>query len=120
MRVCTTEILPNGIGFSIIEANDYQVEKFFDKRFQIVLEVNNKRALPRSKNKFCRFKENTYLYQLKSDKYDGYISLSGVPYHELMICDRTHEECTTILMEYISMYNQGVDLKTALKKEYKF
>jgi hypothetical protein len=120
MKVRTTETLPNGIGFSIVEVDDRQAEMYFDKRFQVVLELNNKRVLPKDKNKFCKFEENAYLYRLKSDRYDGMISLSGIPYHELMICDKTLEECTTELLEYISMYNQGTDLKRELKLKYKF
>jgi hypothetical protein len=119
MKVCSTQTLPNNIVFSIIEVENLNVQRFFDRRFQLVLEIGNKRILPKDKNKFCSFEDNTYLYQLKSDKYDGYVSLSGVPYHELMICHKSLEECNCTLMEYISMYNQGIDLKKELKKTYK-
>ena len=119
MKVFSTQTLPNNIVFSVIEAGDYQIERFFDKRFQLVIMIDDKRILPKDKNKFCSFTENTYLYQLKSDKYDGYVELSGVPYHELMICDKSLEECNTALMEYMSMYNRGIDLKKELKKNYK-
>ena len=98
MKIKHSEILPNGITISIIEIEDYQIKRFFDKRFQVVIEIDGKRKFPMLKKKLMKFVDNGYLYTLKSDKYDGDISLDAVHYHELQLCDKTYEECTTELL----------------------
>jgi hypothetical protein len=120
MKIKHSETLPNGIIISIVEIENYQIKEFFDKRFQVAIEVNGKRKFPMLKKKFMKFKDNGYLHTLKSDKCGEDISLGAVHYHELQVCDKTYEECTTEIMSYISMYNQGINLKEELKKVFKF
>jgi|ERR1035437_1762268 hypothetical protein len=119
MKIKHSETLPNGITISIVEVNDYLIKDFLDKRFQILIEINGKRKFPMLKKKFMKFKDSGYLYTLKSDKYYGDMLLDAVHYHELQICDKTYEDCTTELLNLISMYNQGI-LKEELKRVFKF
>jgi hypothetical protein len=120
MRVVNTEVLPNGIGFSVIEVTDLIVRKNFDKRFQIALEINNKRFFPMLKKRYLKFTNKNYIYSLNSEKTGQEIRLNEFSYRMKQICDKSLEECNTELMQYISMYNQGQDIKKVLKKTYSF
>jgi hypothetical protein len=123
MKIKSSIILPNDIKFLIIEIREYQFTNLFDNRFQLVLEINGKIIFPMLKKKFFKFRDNGYLYHMKSDKYDYFdendVLLDAVSYHKLQICDKSLEECNCELMNYISMYNNGEDLKKELKKVYK-
>lgn len=114
MKVSSSVTLPNGLGLSIIEVDNPVAVQHFDARFQICLEINNVRVLPKSKNKFCKFKKTNYIYALNG------IMVDEILWYEKHICDRTSEECTTELLNYLSMYNQGIDIKRELRKTYNF
>jgi hypothetical protein len=120
MKIKHREIFPNGITISIVEVENIQIKNFFNKRFELAIEVNGKRKFPMLKKKFMKFKDNGYLYTLKSDKNNEDISLGAVHYHELQVCDKTYEECLNYLLKFVSMYNQGINLKEELKKVFKF
>jgi len=114
MKVISTVNLPIGLGLSIIEVDNPIATQHFDKRFQVCLEINDKKVLPKSKKKFCSFNKTNYLYALNG------VMVDEILWHEMHLCDKTSEECTTELMNYLSMYNQGIDIKKELKKNYKF
>ena len=120
MKIHSSIILPNKIRFLIIEIDNYQIEKFFDKRFQLVLEINGRRIFPKNRRKFLQFTNKGYLYTLKSDKYNGEITLDTISYNKLQLCNKSLEDCNCEILNYMSMYNQGLDLRKLLKETYKF
>lgn len=119
MKLRSIGIILNNIGLSIVEADDPIAIKHFDNRFQVVVVIKNKKIFPKLKKKFLSFKENNYIYTIKSDKTGNDIWVDEVLYHEKQMCDRSLEDCTTELLKYISIYNQGQDLKKELKKTFK-
>jgi hypothetical protein len=119
MRVYTTTEIPNsGIGLSIIEVDDPTAVQFFENRFQLAVVIKGKNILPKSKKKFLSFETNHYLYPLKRENSDKFVAVTPVVFYEKQVCDRPLEDCTTELMQYISMYNQGLNVKKELKKKY--
>ena len=120
MKINSSITLPNSIRFSIIEIDNYQIEKFFNKRFQVALEINGQRIFPKYVRKFLQFTNKDYLYTLQSDKYNGEITLDTISYNKLQLCNKSLEDCNCEIMNYLSLYNQGTDLKKELKKIYKF
>lgn len=120
MRAYLTEQIPNtGIGLSIIEVIDPTAVRFYKNRFQLVVVINGKNILPKNKKKFLSFETNHYLYPLKSETSDKFVAVDPVTYYEKQVCDRPLDDCTTELLEYISMYNKGQDVRKALKLKYK-
>jgi hypothetical protein len=93
MKVYSTKTLSNGIGLSIIEVDNPIAVLHFTHRFQVVLIVNNKRIMPKNKNKFLEFDENNYIYTLKSDKTSENVQVNEVLFYELLICDELLLEC---------------------------
>jgi hypothetical protein len=120
MKITSHTDLPNGLGLSIIEVDNPTVVQHFDKRFQIAVVVDNKKILPKLKKKFLKFRSNNYVYSLKSEKTGENVRINEILYHEKQLCDRSWDDCTTELFNYISMYNQGLDVKKELRKTYKF
>jgi len=119
MKIRTTEILPNDIKLSIVEVDNPIAIMHFDNRFQVVVVMKNKKIFPMLKKKFLNFEESYYIYSIKSDKTNNDIWVDDVLYNEKQMCDRSLEDCTTELLRYISMYNQGIDLKKELKKTFR-
>jgi len=117
MRRITSEKLPNGITLSILEAQDQIIQKNFDKRFQLVLFVDGKLRIPKNKKKYLEFRTNDYLCFLTTDKNER-INVPVEAFLEKQMCDKSLEDCTTELLQYISMYNEGKDVKRELKLKY--
>jgi uncharacterized 2Fe-2S/4Fe-4S cluster protein (DUF4445 family) len=113
----TSETLPNGISITIIEAQDQIIQKNFDKRFQVVLFVEGKLHVPKNKKKYLEIRTNDYLCSLTTDD-QLKIEVPVEAYLEKQMCDKTLEDCTTELLQYISMYNEGKDLRRELKLKY--
>lgn len=113
----TSEILPNGISLTIVEAQDQIIQKNFDKRFQVVLFVEGKLHVPKNKKKYLEFRSNDYLCSLTTDD-DHKIEVPVEAYLEKQMCDKSLEDCTTEVLQYISMYNEGKDLRRELKFKY--
>ena len=120
MKIHSSITLPNNIKFLIIEIDNFQIEKFFDKRFQLAVEINGKRIFPKYVRKFLQFTNKGYLYTLNSDKYNGEITLDTISYNKLQLCNKSLEDCNCEILSYMSMYNLGVDLNKTLKETYKF
>lgn len=120
MRIVTQEKLSNNFGLSIVEVDDPIARQNFENRFQIVVEVDDKKIFPREKNKFLSFKEKNYFYQIMSDKTNKPVLVNEVLYHEKQMCDKSYEECSVVLNKYFFMYHNGIDLKLELKRLYKF
>jgi len=113
----TSETLPNGITLSILEAQDLIIQENFDKRFQVVLFVEGKLHVPKNKKRYLEFKSNTYLCSLTTDD-QLKIEVPVEAYYEKLMCDKSLEECTTEVLQYLSMYNEGKDLRKTLKFKY--
>lgn len=120
MRVRTKEILPTGLNLSIIEVDNPTAIKYFNNRFLLTLEINGKTILPKCKNKFCSFETNHYFYPLKSETNDSFIVLDFITYHEKLLCDKSLKECTDLMLSYVSMSNNGQNVRKKLKQFYKF
>ncbi len=116
MKETLRQDLPNGLGLSIIEVDNPIAKTHFHKRFQVALVVDNKTRLPKLKKKFRNFKKNNYIYEIKSDVTGENVRVGEVLYHEKQICDKSYEECTTELMEYLSLYNSTSNFKKEMKK----
>jgi len=119
MRVCNHVLLPNHIGMSILEVDDATAVEKLKNRFLLVLEVNGKKILPKTKKKFYSVNTNHYLYPFKSEISDGFIVVDRQTYLELQLCDRKLEDCTTELMEYLSLSNKGENIMKILKKKFR-
>lgn len=117
MRRITSEKLPNGITLSIIEAQDIIIQENFNKRFQVVLFVDGKLRVPKNKKKYLEFRTNDYLCSLTTDD-DRNIRVPVEAFLEKQMCDKSLEDCTTELMAYMAMYNEGKDVKRELKLKY--
>jgi len=120
MKVRTTETLPNGIGFSIIEVDEEKIKPLFKNRFLLVLEIEGKRIFPKDKEKFFKFESNSDIYNLKSDVTGDNVQVDEVLHQELLLCDKSFETCNFDLMSCIAMYNNKENLKRALKRIYNF
>lgn len=85
-----------------------------------MVEIKNKRYFPKNKQKYLNFKEfNDYIYKLKSDITGQEITMNPPLYNELQLCDMSLENCNCGMLCFVSMYNQGINLKKELKKTYK-
>jgi hypothetical protein len=113
----TSQTLPNGISLTIVEAQDQIIQQNFDKRFQVVLFVDGKLHMPKNKKKYLEFESNGYLCSLTTDD-NLQIEVPVEAYYEKLMCDKSLEECTTEVLQYLSMYNEGKDVKKNLKFKY--
>ena len=113
----TSETLPNGISLTIVEAQDQIIQKNFSERFQVVLFVEGKVCVPKNKKKYLEFRTNDYLCQLTTDN-NKQINVPVEAYLEKQMCDKSLEDCNVEILKYISMYNEGKDLKRELKLKY--
>lgn len=118
MKIHSSITLPNKIKFLIIELDNYQMKRFFDKRFQVAIEINNKRIFPKYVQKYLQFTNKDYLYTLLSDKYNGEITLDTISYNKSQLCNKSLEDCNCEILNYMSLYNQGLDLRKLLKETY--
>ena len=120
MIIRKTQVLPNGIELSIIELDNPIIVQNFEKRFQLLLRVNNKNIFPKSKFKFFEFEKNDHLYTLISEKTGEKIVVNQVLYFKKQICDKSYDECTNTISSIVSHYNSGQDIIVELRKEYNF
>lgn len=117
MTVKISETLPNGITLSILEVQHQIIQENFDRRFQLVIYIKDKLYVPKNKKKYLEFKTNNYLCPLTTD-YNQEIEVPVEAFLEKRMCDKSLEDCTTELLEYLSMYNEGKDLHRELKFKY--
>jgi hypothetical protein len=120
MKLRVSKPITKKVGLSIVEVDNPTAVQHFDSRFQVVLEVDKKRILPKLKNKFCSFEDDDYIYLLKSEKTGEQLLVDGILYHEKQICDKTLEDCTTELQNYIALYEKGGDVEKVLKSKFNF
>ena len=120
MRLRASKPITKKMGLSIVEVDNPTAVQHFDSRFQVVLEVDRKRFFPKLKNKFCSFEDDDYIYFLKSEKTGEPLMVNGILYHEKQMCDKTLEECTTELQNYIALYETGGDVEHVLKSKFNF
>ena len=115
----TTEKLPYPYDFtlSIVEAQDKLIQKNFSNRFQLVLYVKGKLHVPKNKKRYLEFESNDYLCWVVTDN-NVKIQVPIEAYLEKQICDKSLEECNTELLKYLSLYNNGSDVRKHLKFRY--
>jgi hypothetical protein len=116
MKIKTTEKLNNGMELSIIEVDNPIAVEHYRHRFQVVLIVDGKKLFPRNKNKFLEFEENDYIYNLKSDKTNENVRINQVLFYELLLCDKSLQDCAIEIASYISLEDN--DLITLLKEDF--
>ena len=117
MIIHTSEQLPNGISLTIVEAQDQIIQKNFSQRFQVVLFVEGKLHVPKNKKRYLEFRTNDYLCSLITDD-KLQIDVPVEAFLEKQMCDKSLEDCNTEVLKYLSMYNEGKDLKKELKFKY--
>ncbi len=113
----TSETLPNGITLSILEAQDQLIRKNFSKRFQLVLYVKGKLHVPKNKKFYFNFETYDYFYSLITDD-NKEINVPVEAFLEKQICDMSLEDCNIELLNYLSIYNEGKDVRKYLKFRY--
>ena len=120
MKIKYRKKISSNIKLSIVEIDNPIVVNNFNRRFQVLLEIQNRRILPMLKNKFCEFESNNYIYLLKSEKNNNFVELNEILFHEKQLCDKTYEECTNELIRFVTMSKKGKNVKRALKRIYNF
>jgi hypothetical protein len=130
MKVNSTVALPNGlVRFHIVEASglgillsgdSVDIASFIKNRFLVILELGDKRILPKDKQKFDKFKADDDIYIRYSDITFEPIKVDVVLNQELQMCDKSLEECNELILKYLTIYNCQGNLKKELKKIYKF
>ena len=118
MKVIARQELPNGVNLCIVEVNNPIIQNAFDDRFQILVEIGNKKFLPKSKRPYINFKENNYLYILKSKKISSDIEVSPELFYEKKLCDKTLDDCTKELLDYVGIYNEGKNILQEIRNDY--
>jgi hypothetical protein len=113
----TSEVLPNGISLTIVEAQDLVIQENFDRRFQVVLFVEGQLRVPKNKKRYLKTIISPDKCSLTTDD-NKQINVPVEAYLEKQMCDKSLEDCTTELMQYISMYNEGLDLRKHLRLKY--
>lgn len=96
MHIVETKNINNN-NISIVEVNDPIAIKHCSNRFEVILIKNNQKIFQKNKQKFLKFEDNDYIYQLKSNSTNEIINISPVLFHELLICDKSYEECTKLI-----------------------
>lgn len=114
------ETTPSNFGVSIIEIDDPLIKNNFDHRFQIMLEINQKRVLPKHKKDFLEFDSTDANYNLQSEKTNDVLQLNEVQWHEKQLCDKSLEECNLEMQNFVLVYNEGRDMKEELSKIFDF
>jgi hypothetical protein len=115
----TTEILPYPYDFtlSIVEAEDQLIRDNFNDRFQLVVYVKGKLHVPKNKKRYLEFETYDYLCPIMTDN-DLEIQVPIEAFLEKQICDKSLEDCNTELLKYLSIYNEGKDVRKYLKFKY--
>lgn len=120
MKVHSNIDLNGIIAFTIIEAEGLNIENLFDNRFNVALELPEKRVMPKDKLKFCSFVDKGKTYSVKSDKMAGNVMMDIEKYYELRLCDKSLVECTALISHFQLISMCHGNLKKELKKHYKF
>jgi hypothetical protein len=131
MKVNSTVALPNGlVRFHIVEAtglgillsgDNVDIASFIKNRFLLILELGDKRILPKDKQKFDKFNANDdFFYTRYSPDTFEPVKVDVVLNQELLMCDKSLEECNELILKYLAIYNCQGNLKKELKKVYKF
>jgi len=100
MIIKQSKTLSNGMRLSILEVDNPIAVKYFNNRYQVILEVNGKKIFPKNKNKFLEFEENNYIYNLKSDITQEIVHIDEVLAHELFLCDKNELDCMLLINEF--------------------
>jgi hypothetical protein len=120
MKVHSNIDLNGIIAFTIIETEGQNIENLFDKRFNVALELPEKRVMPKDKLKFCSFVDKGKTYSVKSDKMAGNVTVDIKTYYELRLCDKSLEECNKLINHFKLVNMCHGNLKKELKKNFKF
>lgn len=100
MRIIST-IDINDSQLSVIEVNDPIALKHCTYRFNVVLIKNNNKIFPKKYQKFLEFEDNDYIYHLESKVNKKCIYISPILFHELLLCDKSLKDCTTLINDLL-------------------
>lgn len=89
------------VELSVVEVNDPIALKHCTNRFNVVLIKNNQKLFPKKYHKFLEFENNDYIYHLESKVINKRIQISPILFHELMLCDKSLEDCTTLINDLL-------------------
>ena len=118
MKIQTSIVLPNTIKLLIVEIDEETARENFDNRFQVAVEIDGERFFPKNKRNYLEFEESDYLYSKIPDKFGVEKVLPPELFCALKLCDKSLEDVNTEILSYMSMYNEGQDLKRELKKNF--
>jgi hypothetical protein len=93
--ISSTEV--QDLQFLIIEVNHPIAVNHCTHRFQVILNKDGNKIFPKNKDKFLEFEKNDYIYHLESNTTGKRIKINEVLFHELLLCDKSLEECTTLI-----------------------
>lgn len=91
----------NDMFLSIVEVVDPMAIIHFNRRYNLILIKDNKNIFPKDKHKYFTFNENSKLYPIKSSLTIKTIYINQLLYYKLKICDKTYEECLSLIKEFI-------------------
>lgn len=119
MKINYIETLPGNIKFAVVEPEDRMLQESFDKRFQVLVEIDNRKGVPRSKGHLLSVRVKNQSHILTAD--DGtQISIPTEAYLEKQLCDKSLEDCNIEILGYLSMLNEGQDIRKVINKSFKF
>jgi hypothetical protein len=119
MKINYVETIPGGIQLAVVETEDRMLQQSFDKRFQVLVEVDKKRGVPVAKRKLLSVRVSEEVHHMVAD--DGTrLFVPTEAYLEKQLCDRSLEDCNIEILGYLSMYNEGKDLKKIINRAFKF
>lgn len=119
MKISTNKTLSNGMTLSIVEVDNPIAIEHFNHRFQIILEINGKKIMPKSKNRYLEFEINNYIYKLKSDKTNQTLEVNELLFYELQICDNSLSDCQ-LEIDGICQHKSINDIVNVLHQYYEF
>jgi len=93
--ISSTEV--QDLQFLIIEVNHPIAVNHCTNRFQVILNKDGNKIFPKNKDKFLEFEKNDYIYHLESNTTGKRIKINEVLFHELLLCDKSLDECTVLI-----------------------
>jgi hypothetical protein len=118
MKLHKKLILGEILTMSIIELDEPLIRNYFNDRFQIIMDIDGKKLLPNNKSKYFSFTESPYLLKIKLPDNNLKINVSTELFYKKKLCDLTMENCLEIVNKYTRMYDEGLNLKSEIEKDY--
>jgi len=105
MRIISTS-KSDRIELSIVEVNHPIALKHCTNRFNVVLIKKDDKIFPKKYQKFLEFEDNDYIYHLESKVMNKKIRINTTLFHELLLCDKSLEECTSLIEDMLKDNNK--------------